>query len=178
MPRKDKAGRADYSREYMRKFRAAKRDRERAIALEVASLVEGASTNREPLAPPDPESIAGITHGAATAILKVLLDKHGITTERILAKLSQMIDAQRLRAIGNGEVQLQDCHDVQLKGIIFAAKLLQMTGALPPSRQFEPVAPISVRVMMLSGGGMEMRPLLPSPEDDPVSALTVESEKA
>jgi hypothetical protein len=122
------------------------RQRGKQVAQSMRGLLESAAAGQLYRPTADPDSTQGAIQRSAVAALSMTLQAHNITVNRILATISQGLDAEKLKVF-LGEVQSQADMPQRLRASDIAVRLLEAAGELPSPRRPESAAPISVTVV-------------------------------
>lgn len=115
-----KEARRDYQRIYMRELRRKAKE----SGLQFAHLL---AKNEQINARQIENSRLNID---GRAVLKLLLQEHGLTIERLILKLLSLLDAKKLISIGKVPTEVND-NDAQLRAIELSTKLLERAAAVP-----------------------------------------------
>ena len=100
----------------------------------------------------------------AQAILKRTLRRHGVTPDKIVQRIAEGLDAERIVRNGDKRASLPDTANRQ-RTITHALTLLERAGELPGAKVSGPATIIMTKILMLGEGATSW--------DDP-GALAIE----
>src|ERR1019366_2693275 len=117
----------------MRRWRAATKQ----ITQQATAILEHAAEGRPYPAPDHQDSVHGLAMRSATALLKLSLERNGVTPDRIVRVVAEGLGSMRVEKAGN---QISSLPDMQhrLRASDVALKLLERAGFIPGARQSEP----------------------------------------